>query len=72
MYGYSREDHSDKGTITLNLDLIKAPKECIDYVAMHELCHLKHHDHSPQFYRLLDSLAPDWKKIKHKLELSMI
>lgn len=63
---------SKKGTITLNTDLIKAPIECIDYVVTHELCHLKHHDHSPKFYQMLDSVIPGWEKIKHKLELSMV
>jgi len=62
---------SKKGALTLNSDLIKAPWECIDYVVTHELCHLKHHDHSAKFYQLLDSLMPEWKKIKHKLELHM-
>ncbi len=63
---------SGKGTVTLNTDLIRAPKECIDYVVTHELCHLKYHDHSPEFYKLLDSVIPGWEKIKHKLELSMV
>ncbi|MDL1968633.1 MAG: M48 family metallopeptidase [Deltaproteobacteria bacterium] len=63
---------SNKGTVILNTDLIKAPKECIDYVVSHELCHLKYHDHSPEFHMLLDSVIPGWKKIKHKLELSMV
>lgn len=63
---------SDKGTITLNTDLVRAPKECIDYVVTHELCHLKYHNHSPEFYKLLDSVIPGWEKIKHKLELSMV
>jgi hypothetical protein len=63
---------SDKGTITLNTDLIRAPKECIDYVVMHELCHLKYNNHSQEFYKLLDSILPGWEKIKHKLELSMV
>jgi len=58
--------------VTLNTDLVKAPKECIDYVVTHELCHLKHHNHSPGFYKLLDSAIPGWEKIKHKLELSMV
>jgi predicted metal-dependent hydrolase len=62
---------SGKGTVTLNTYLIRAPKECIDYVVTHELCHLKYHDHSPEFYKLLDSVIPGWEKIKHKLELSM-
>lgn len=63
---------SKKGTLTLNVDLIRAPKECIDYVVAHELCHLKYHDHSPVFYRLLDTVMPDWKKRKHKLELALV
>jgi len=62
---------SNKGTVTLNTDLIKVPKECIDYVVIHELCHLKYHDHSKEFYKLLDSVTPGWEKIKHKLELSL-
>jgi len=63
---------SDKGTVTLNTYLIRAPKECIDYVVIHELCHLKFPDHSPEYYKLLDSVIPGWEKIKHKLELSMV
>jgi predicted metal-dependent hydrolase len=63
---------SDKGTVTLNTDLVKASKECIDYVVTHELCHLKYHDHSLKFYKLLDSVIPEWEKIKHKLEVSMV
>lgn len=63
---------SKNGTLTLNADLIRAPKECIDYVVAHELCHLQYHDHSPAFYRLLDMVMPDWKKRKHELELALV
>ena len=62
---------SDKGTVTLNTDLIRAPKECIDYVVTHELCHLKYHNHSPEFYALLDSIIPGWKMVKHRLEVTL-
>jgi predicted metal-dependent hydrolase len=62
---------SGKGTLTLNRELVKAPKECIDYVVFHELCHLKHPDHSPDFYKRLDSVVPEWEKIKHKLEICL-
>lgn len=58
--------------LTLNLDLIKVPKECIEYVIIHELCHLVHHNHSPEFYRLLERSLPDWVKRKHKLEMALI
>ncbi len=63
---------SSRGTVTLNTNLVKASKECIDYVVTHELCHLKHNNHSPEFYELLNSVIPSWEKIKHKLELSMV
>lgn len=63
---------SPKGVMTLNTDLIRAPRECIDYVVTHELCHLKHHNHGPNFYRQLDKVMPDWKKRKAKLEMALI
>lgn len=63
---------SRRGTLTLNTDLIRAPQECIDYVITHELCHIQFHDHSPDFYRLLEKVMPDWEKRKHKLELALV
>jgi predicted metal-dependent hydrolase len=63
---------SKSGTLTLNTDLICAPKECIDYVITHELCHIQCHDHSTDFYRLLEKVMPDWEKRKHKLELALV
>ncbi len=59
---------SKSGTLTLNTELIKAPKECIEYVIIHELCHTVYHNHSKEFYNLLESKMPDWKKLKLKLE----
>ncbi len=56
------------GTLTLNINLIKAPKACIDYVMTHELCHLLFHDHSKAFYDLLQRKMPDWERRKMKLE----
>jgi len=58
---------SSKGRINLNLELIKASKECIDYVVMHELCHLKAPSHGPKFWRLMAKLMPDYKERKRKL-----
>ena len=59
---------SPKGTIILNPHLVKAPRECIDYVICHELCHLKEHNHSPKYYRLLSQLMPEWELVKGKLD----
>lgn len=59
---------SKNGILTLNSKLIAAPKECIEYVVVHELCHLVHNDHGKAFYRLLERRLPDWEKRKNKLE----
>jgi predicted metal-dependent hydrolase len=58
---------NDKRLI-LNLDLIKAPSCCIDYVIIHELCHFKHRNHDYEFFNLLYQILPDWEKRKDKLE----
>ncbi|PWB14346.1 M48 family peptidase [Acinetobacter sp. AM] len=63
---------SKNRTLTLNRDLIKAPKECIEYVIIHELCHLEHHHHGPEFYQLLERSLPDWVRRKQKLEMALI
>ena len=57
-----------KGKIILNPELIKAPKGCIEYVIIHELCHLIHHDHTQRFLDLQSREIPSWEKWKSKLE----
>ena len=59
---------SPKGKFILNPHLVKAPRDCIDYVIAHELCHLKEHNHSPKFYRLLSHTVPEWQSVKIKLD----
>lgn len=59
---------SAKGNLMLNPHLIKAPKECIDYVILHELCHIAEHNHSEKFWRLLTSVMPNYKEVKSKLD----
>lgn len=58
---------TEEGRILLNPDLIVAPKECIEYVIVHELCHRKEHNHGPRFYRLLDASMPDWERRRTRL-----
>lgn len=59
---------SSGGRILLNPELIKAPKACIEYVIIHELCHLVHHNHNRKFFDLQAKEMPDWEKWKDKLE----
>ncbi len=56
------------GKIMLNPELIKAPKDCIEYVIIHELCHLIHLDHTQKFIDLQTKEMKDWEKWKMKLE----
>ncbi len=63
---------SQKGEVLLNNELIKTPKKCIEYVIIHELCHLAHLNHSAAFYELLDKLSPDWRRTKDELEKLMV
>jgi predicted metal-dependent hydrolase len=58
---------SSKGLITFNKELIRAPLEAIDYIIVHELCHLKHHDHSASFYQELTEHMPEWKTYRKML-----
>lgn len=59
---------SPQGTLTLNPHLVKAPRECIDYVLLHELCHIAEHNHSKRFYRLMDQVMPEWRPVKMRLD----
>jgi predicted metal-dependent hydrolase len=59
---------SPAGRLTLNPNLVRAPPECIDYVLIHELCHLGEHHHGPRFHHLLDTLMPDWRRVKARLD----
>ncbi|SFR69168.1 M48 family metallopeptidase [Anaeromicropila populeti] len=53
---------SSKGAVMINWKIIMAPLEMIDYVVVHELCHLKHMNHSKNFWDLVASIIPDYKK----------
>lgn len=53
-------------TLTFNIHLVKAPLECIDYVVLHELCHIKEHNHSRRFWKLVEERIPH-RKIYEKI-----
>lgn len=62
---------SKRGRVLLNPALVAAPVDCIDYVIIHELCHLRCHHHRPEFYKLMSRILPDWKRRKARLEASL-
>ena len=53
---------SGKNGICFSLYLMQYPEEAIDYVVVHELAHIRHHDHSPAFYREVARYLPDWRQ----------
>jgi predicted metal-dependent hydrolase len=59
---------SRAGCITLNVELIKLPLVLLDYVIVHELCHLFEFNHSPRFYRRLEQALPDWQPREAELK----
>lgn len=60
-----------KGKIILNTELIKAPKGSIEYVIIHELCHLVHLNHTRAFQNLQNKMMPNWEKWKNRLEYGL-
>ena len=63
---------SPSGRLTLNPYLVKAPTDCIDYVILHELCHIAEHNHSERFYQLLTQVMPEWEKTKTRLDSMVV
>ncbi len=55
------------GRICINVRLALYPPECLEYVVVHELCHLLVHGHGPDFHALLDRVMPDWRERRAKL-----
>jgi len=54
--------------ITINPEIIKAPTKCIEYLIIHEMCHLIEKNHTKKFYEILSNKMPDWQRWKDKLE----
>ncbi|MHB1124439.1 MAG: M48 family metallopeptidase [Ramlibacter sp.] len=63
---------SRAGTMTLNVNLVRAPRPCIEYVVAHELCHTRHRDHDARFFKVLGQVMPDWEQRKQRLEAALL
>jgi predicted metal-dependent hydrolase len=63
--------YTPNGNITLNVDLIRASPNLIDYVICHELAHAFYSDHSEEWRNLLSSVMPDWQERKSQLEMML-
>jgi len=48
---------------------MRFPEDAIDYVVVHELCHMIHHNHSKEFYKEIEKILPDYKRRKKLLDL---
>ncbi len=59
---------SSKGRIAISYDLIRLDEIYGEYVIIHELCHLKHHNHSANYYKLLSEVYPNWKTVRGELK----
>lgn len=59
---------STEGRILMNVDAVKLPVGCIDYLLVHELCHLRVPNHGRDFWRLLDRCMPEWERWRRRLE----
>ncbi len=61
---------SQKGNLNFNWRLVSAPEEVIDYVVVHELCHLVHMNHSKNFWSLVGNILPDYKQLRKWLKVN--
>ncbi|MCL2615873.1 MAG: M48 family metallopeptidase, partial [Dehalococcoidia bacterium] len=58
---------SPRGALNLNWKLVMLPHEIIEYVVIHELCHLREMNHSPAFWRLVEQYCPNWRACRRWL-----
>jgi predicted metal-dependent hydrolase len=58
---------SGRGNVSINMLLGKLPEELLEYVVIHELCHLVHHNHSRSFWSLVEKFTPEYKARKREL-----
>lgn len=61
---------SPEGDLDFNWAVVMAPNRIVDYIVIHELCHLLHHDHSPKFWKEVERVMPDYKEHKEWLKVN--
>ena len=61
-----------EGRVVFNIRLVQTPLPLIEYVVLHELCHLKHHHHGKSFYALLAKCLPEWKERRKALNAIVV
>ena len=63
---------SRKGNLNFSYALLFLPRELADYVIVHELCHLKEHNHSPAFWALVAHIFPQYRELRRALRTYII
>ncbi len=63
---------SPRGRILMNTHAVKLPQRLVDYILMHELCHVRVPNHGRRFWALLTECMPDWKKRKEELDAEVL
>jgi len=58
---------SRKGNLNFSYALLFLPRELADYVVVHEICHLKEHNHGPRFWALVAKAQPEYLRLRHEL-----
>lgn len=59
---------SSSGTLSFNYRLLYAPARVLDYVVVHELCHITHMNHSREFWNMVGSILPDYQECRDWLK----
>lgn len=60
------------GEVLFNWKVVMAPNRVVDYVVVHELCHLIHHDHSKDFWKAVERIMPDYQECKEWLKVNAV
>lgn len=59
---------SPEGRIVMNVEAVRLPAGCVDYLLLHELCHLREPHHGAAFWRLLGACMPEWERWRRRLD----